>query len=45
MGADVVMADGSRKFVEMGSHGIGISRLVGAIIEANHDKDGIIWPE
>ena len=29
----------------MGSHGIGISRLVGAIIEANHDKDGIIWPE
>jgi prolyl-tRNA synthetase len=29
----------------MGSHGIGISRLVGAIIEANHDDRGIIWPE
>ncbi|MBN9343162.1 MAG: proline--tRNA ligase [Caedibacter sp. 38-128] len=29
----------------MGSYGIGISRLVGAIIEANHDDAGIIWPE
>lgn len=29
----------------MGSYGIGISRLVGAIIEANHDEAGIIWPE
>jgi len=29
----------------MGSHGIGVSRLVGAIIEANHDEKGIIWPE
>jgi prolyl-tRNA synthetase len=29
----------------MGSHGIGVSRLVGALIEANHDKDGIIWPK
>ena len=45
MGAAVVMADGSRKAVEMGSHGIGVSRLVGALIEANHDKDGIIWPK
>ena len=45
MGASVVMADGSRKAVEMGSHGIGVSRLVGALIEANHDKDGIIWPK
>ena len=45
MGANVVMADGSRKAVEMGSHGIGVSRLVGALIEANHDKDGIIWPK
>ena len=39
------MVDGSRKMVEMGSHGIGVSRLVGALIEANHDKDGIIWPK
>ena len=45
MGAQVVMPDGSRKAVEMGSHGIGVSRLVGALIEANHDTDGIVWPE
>ena len=45
MGANVTMPDGSQKAVEMGSHGIGVSRLVGAIIEANHDSDGIIWPE
>jgi prolyl-tRNA synthetase len=31
--------------VEMGSYGIGVSRLVGAIIEASHDDAGIIWPE
>jgi prolyl-tRNA synthetase len=29
----------------MGSHGIGVSRLLGALIEANHDDKGIIWPE
>jgi prolyl-tRNA synthetase len=29
----------------MGSHGIGVSRLLGAIIEASHDENGIIWPE
>jgi prolyl-tRNA synthetase len=29
---------------EMGSYGIGVSRLVGAIIEAHYDKDGISWP-
>ena len=28
----------------MGSYGVGLSRLVGAIIEANHDQHGIIWP-
>ncbi len=31
--------------VHMGSYGIGVSRLVGAIIEAFHDEAGIIWPE
>jgi prolyl-tRNA synthetase len=31
--------------LEMGSYGIGVSRLVGALIEANHDDAGIIWPE
>ncbi|MCJ8138874.1 proline--tRNA ligase [Falsirhodobacter halotolerans] len=45
MGATVVTPDGSRVPVEMGSHGIGVSRLLGAIIEANHDDKGIIWPE
>jgi prolyl-tRNA synthetase len=29
----------------MGSYGVGVSRLVGAIIEASHDDAGIIWPE
>ncbi|MBA4490135.1 proline--tRNA ligase [Paracoccus sp. S1E-3] len=45
MGATVVGPDGARTPVHMGSHGIGVSRLVGAIIEANHDEKGIIWPE
>ncbi len=45
MGATVVGPDGARTPVHMGSHGIGVSRLVGAIIEANHDDKGIIWPE
>jgi prolyl-tRNA synthetase len=31
--------------LEMGSYGIGVSRLVGALIEANHDDAGIVWPE
>ena len=30
---------------EMGSYGIGVSRLVGAVIEASHDDAGIIWPD
>jgi len=45
MGAEVTTADGGRVPVEMGSHGIGVSRLLGAIIEASHDDKGIIWPE
>ena len=45
MGAFVVDADGERVPVHMGSHGIGVSRLAGAIIEAKHDEKGIIWPE
>ncbi|MBT3535424.1 MAG: proline--tRNA ligase [Rhodospirillaceae bacterium] len=44
MGATVMNADGVEVPVEMGSYGIGVSRLVGAIIEASHDDDGIIWP-
>ncbi|MBF9032090.1 proline--tRNA ligase [Rhodobacterales bacterium HKCCE3408] len=45
MGATVQGPDGSKVPVHMGSHGIGVSRLVGALIEANHDDKGIIWPE
>ena len=45
MGATVQRTDGSEVPVEMGSYGIGVSRLVGAIIEASHDEAGIIWPE
>ncbi|MDE8344931.1 MAG: proline--tRNA ligase [Acidocella sp.] len=37
--------DGAKIFPEMGSYGIGVSRLVGAIIEARHDEAGIIWPD
>ncbi|SFI41187.1 proline--tRNA ligase [Albimonas pacifica] len=45
MGAVVTDESGARVPVHMGSHGIGVSRLVGALIEANHDDKGIIWPE
>ena len=45
LGALVQDADGQINPIHMGSHGIGVSRLVGAIIEANHDAKGIIWPE
>jgi prolyl-tRNA synthetase len=45
MGATVQGPDGKPVPVHMGSHGIGVSRLVGAIIEASHDDRGIIWPE
>ena len=37
--------DGEHDPVQMGSYGIGVSRLVGAIIEASHDEAGIVWPE
>ncbi len=45
MGATVTGPDGDEIAVEMGSYGIGVSRLVGAVIEAHHDDDGIIWPD
>ena len=44
MGATVAGPGGEEVAVEMGSYGIGVSRLVGAIIEASHDDAGIIWP-
>jgi prolyl-tRNA synthetase len=45
MNASVADADGKNVNVHMGSHGIGVSRLIGSLIEANHDDNGIIWPE
>ena len=45
MGLKVSGPDGSMITPMMGSYGVGVSRLVGAIIEASHDDAGIIWPE
>ncbi len=44
MGAVVQGPGGEPITLEMGSYGIGVSRLVGAIIEASHDESGIVWP-
>jgi prolyl-tRNA synthetase len=44
MKANVMMKDGKEQPVHMGSYGVGVSRIAGAIIEASHDEDGIIWP-
>ena len=45
MKANVLNKDGRQANVFMGSYGIGISRLVGAIIESSNDEKGIIWPK
>jgi prolyl-tRNA synthetase len=45
MNAKVSTPDDGDVPVHMGSHGIGVSRMIGAIIEASHDDKGIIWPE
>ena len=45
MQALVTCPDGAAVPLQMGSYGIGVSRLPGALIEANHDDAGIIWPE
>jgi prolyl-tRNA synthetase len=45
LGARVTGPDGKEVAVHMGSYGVGVSRLVGGIIEASHDDRGIIWPE
>jgi prolyl-tRNA synthetase len=45
MGATVSGPDGTPVALHMGSYGIGVSRLVGGIIEASHDDKGIIWPD
>ncbi len=45
LGAKVLGPDGEEHYLQSGSYGIGVSRLVGAIIEASHDDAGIVWPE
>jgi prolyl-tRNA synthetase len=45
MGATVQNGDGKDSVMSMGCYGIGITRIVGAAIEQNHDDNGIIWPE
>jgi len=45
MRAVVAGPDGAERPVQMGSYGVGVTRLVGAIIEASHDEAGIIWPD
>jgi prolyl-tRNA synthetase len=44
MGATYLDAEGREQAIEMGCYGIGISRMVAAAIEQNHDANGIIWP-
>ncbi|MBQ1540582.1 MAG: proline--tRNA ligase [Caulobacteraceae bacterium] len=45
MKATVAGPDGTERPVHGGSYGVGVSRLLGAIIEASHDEGGIIWPD
>jgi len=42
---DVTLEDGTKQLVYMGCYGIGVSRLVGTIVEASHDDRGMIWPK
>lgn len=44
LNASITNQQGQKIYPNMGSYGIGVSRLVAAIIEANHDQNGIIWP-
>jgi len=45
MGATYLAADGQSRVLEMGCYGIGVTRVVAAAIEQNHDERGIVWPE
>jgi prolyl-tRNA synthetase len=44
MGAKVQGPDGNMITLQMGSYGVGVSRLAGAVIEASHDESGVVWP-
>jgi prolyl-tRNA synthetase len=45
MGATYLDAGGQSQVLEMGCYGIGVTRVVAAAIEQNHDERGIVWPE
>jgi prolyl-tRNA synthetase len=45
MGATYLDAQGQSHLIEMGCYGIGVTRVVAAAIEQNHDERGIVWPE
>ncbi len=45
LGARVLDENGSAQSMYMGCYGVGVSRIVAAAIEQNHDEAGIIWPE
>ena len=45
LGAKVALPEGGETDVHMGSYGVGVSRLAGAVIEASHDEAGIVWPD
>ncbi|OIO54247.1 MAG: proline--tRNA ligase [Alphaproteobacteria bacterium CG_4_10_14_0_2_um_filter_63_37] len=44
MGATFLDGSGEAQVMEMGCYGIGVSRLIAAVIEQHHDEDGIVWP-
>jgi len=45
MGATYLDENGKPQLMEMGCYGIGVTRLLGAAIEQNHDERGIVWPD
>ena len=45
LNAQFLDADGVRKPIEMGCYGIGVSRLISAVVESSHDDKGMIWPK
>ncbi|MEC9260254.1 MAG: His/Gly/Thr/Pro-type tRNA ligase C-terminal domain-containing protein, partial [Pseudomonadota bacterium] len=45
MGCGVLNENGKHEILSMGCYGIGVSRVVAAAIEQNHDEHGIIWPD
>jgi prolyl-tRNA synthetase len=45
MGANVLTQDGKQVPIVMGSYGIGVDRIISAVVEQQHDDDGIVWPQ